>query len=56
MVAFFGAAGATGAAARLEAQAAAGQLTGAEAEFETLLKELARLECALGSVCEEAGT
>jgi PAS domain S-box-containing protein len=55
MVAFFGAAGATGAAARLEALAAAGPLTGADVEFNTLLQELERLLSALGSVCEEVG-
>jgi PAS domain S-box-containing protein len=55
MVAFFGAAAATGAATRLEVLAAAGSLTGADDEFNTLLQELERLQSALGSVCEEVG-
>jgi signal transduction histidine kinase/CheY-like chemotaxis protein len=53
MVAFFGAAAATAAAARLEALGAADNLAGAEPEFNTLLDELDRLQPALGSVCEE---
>ncbi len=53
MVAFFGAGAVTAAAARLEAQAGAGDLTGASGELETLLTELERLQRALAAVCEE---
>jgi HPt (histidine-containing phosphotransfer) domain-containing protein len=53
MVAFFGAAAAAGAAARLEALAASGNLTGADGELGTLVKELDRLQQALAAVCEE---
>ena len=45
----------TSISAPLGVRLAAGPLTGADAEFNTLLQELERLLSALGSVCEEVG-
>ncbi len=51
MVAFFGATAAVESAIRLEALGAAGDLTDAGNEVHTLLREVERLQAALGAVC-----